>query len=54
MLSVVQQYLWDTAELLEECCTDNVAVIDWNHQSHPVVKFSRTLAKHTQAAAVDG
>ena len=28
MLSVVQQYLWDTAELLEGCASDNVDVTD--------------------------
>ena len=44
MLSVAQQYLWDTAELLEGCNTDNVDVIDWNNKNHPVVKFSRMLA----------
>ena len=43
MLSVIQQYLWDTTELVEGCQTENVDIVDWNKQSHPVVKFSRML-----------
>ena len=44
VLSVAQQYLWDAAELLTGCSTDNVDVIDWNNTGHPVVRFSRMLA----------
>ena len=44
MPSVVYQYLWDTAELLEGCQTDSVDSIDWSNQSHRVVKFSRTFS----------
>ena len=44
MPSVVHQYLWDTAEMIEGCQTENVDIIDWNSQSHPVVKFSRMLS----------
>ena len=43
MLSVVHQYLWDAAEMIEGCQTENVDIINWNDQSHPVVRFSRML-----------
>ena len=44
MLAVVHQYLWDTAEMIEGCQAENVDIIDWNSQSHPVAKFSRVLS----------
>ena len=44
MLSVVQQYLLAVAEMIEGCQTDNVDIITWNEQSHPVVRCSRMLS----------
>ena len=41
---MVHQYLGDTAEMIIGCQTEEVDIIVWSSQSHPVVKFSRMLS----------
>jgi hypothetical protein len=44
LISVVHQYLWDVAEMIEGCQAENVDIINWNEQNHRVVRFNRMLS----------
>ena len=44
MLTVIHQYLWDMALMIERCLTDTVDIIDWAEHRLPNVELSRTLS----------